>query len=378
MGVVSKLWNSRPIVLVRGFFELYGIVTTAWVLAGSGIVTLVVTLSLDWFWNLPPIVLVVLVVAVFLLVAAVILTVLNPVLQHRVSYKRQLESTSTKLRLVKAEKESLEERLQGAEQERDELRAKDLEKRTVEKKIKELNAETERFKAEIVRQQEQLNRYDADSLRFRQFLIDAWSEGTNLCGKNPTQEAAEDWAGHVRNLLERAMAKHIAYTILAHDPQFQSADPDASGAQKFLEMRVQRLENLRKTVANRDAIPLRSGFDPHEWKDWKSPPSTDSEEVEQLKARLREVERERDELRSGEWRQRVENWEAVILDFDFHTDNFASTGTYFDMEEYLKPEVVEMFKGRTFRVGNEAHGDSAYKPALLREIARIKRERGII
>jgi len=53
---------------------------------------------------------------------------------------------------------------------------------------------------------------------------------------------------------------------------------------------------------------------------------------------------ERDELRSGEWRQRVENWEAVILDFDFHNDNFASTDTYFDMEDYLRPEVVEMFK----------------------------------
>jgi hypothetical protein len=79
------------------------------------------------------------------------------------------------------------------------------------------------------------------------------------------------------------------------------------------------------------------------------------------------------------WRARVENWEAVILDFDFHTDNFASTATYFDMEEYLQPEVVEMFKKpRTVHIGNEAHGDLAYKPALLREVARIKRERGLI
>jgi hypothetical protein len=97
-----------------------------------------------------------------------------------------------------------------------------------------------------------------------------------------------------------------------------------------------------------------------------------------IKRENRKLKEERDELNSGEWRQRIENWEAVILDFDFHADNFASTGTYFDMEDYLRPEVVAMFKGRTFHVGNEAHGDSAYRTALLREIARIKREQGII
>jgi hypothetical protein len=351
---------------MRAAGEIYGIVV-----GGSALLGFAAPSVLELWFNLSALQKVGIGASTFLIALSLMLQIGKPLVKGRASLKEQLKRQSALLRRTEAEKQNAEEKRREAERERNELRAKELNKDTLEK-------ETQELRAEIVRQQEQLNRYDADSLRFRQFLIDAWSEGTDLCGKDPSEEAAADWAGQVRNLLERAMAKHIADTILAHDPQFQSADPDASGAQMFLEMRVQRLENLRKTVANRDAIPFRSGFDPHEWKDWKSPPSTDSEEVEQLKARLREVERERDELRSGEWRQRVENWEAVILDFDFHTDNFASTGTYFDMEDYLRPEVVAMFKGRTFHVGNEAHGDSAYKPALLREIARIKRERGII
>jgi hypothetical protein len=86
-----------------------------------------------------------------------------------------------------------------------------------------------------------------------------------------------------------------------------------------------------------------------------------------------------EEQAQEQWRQRIENWEAVVLDFDFQNGNFASTGTYFDMEDYLRPEVVEMFsKPRTAYVPNKAHGDSAHRTALLREIARIKTERGVV
>jgi predicted nuclease with TOPRIM domain len=93
------------------------------------------------------------------------------------------------------------------------------------------------------------------------------------------------------------------------------------------------------------------------------------------RAKLKE---QRDELRAGHRQARIERWRSVIVDFDFHTENFASTDTYYDMEPELRPEVVAMFKQRTFRVPNEAYGDSAYRTALLREVVRIEREWGLI
>ena len=99
-------------------------------------------------------------------------------------------------------------------------------------------------------------------------------------------------------------------------------------------------------------------------------------ERDQLFEVLQDTKRE---LKRGERRKRIEKWRSVICDFDFHAENFASTDTYFEMEQYLLPEVVEMFKRpRTVHIGNEVHGDLAYKPALLREVTRIEGEWGLL
>jgi hypothetical protein len=125
-------------------------------------------------------------------------------------------------------------------------------------------------------QEERLSEWDGDRQRFKHFLLEAWSEGTNLGGGNPSKEEAREWESHVRQLLEQARGKEFANKILSHDPNFQSADFDASDAQKFLEMRLQRVDQLSKNVTKSRAIQFRPGFDPYEWKDWKSPPSTSS------------------------------------------------------------------------------------------------------
>ena len=127
-----------------------------------------------------------------------------------------------------------------------------------------------------------MSEWDGDRQRFKHFLLEAWSEGTNLRGSNPSKEEAREWESHVRHLLEQARGKEFANKVLRHDPNFQSADFDASDAQKFLEMRLQRVDQLSKNVTKSRAIQLRSGFDPYEWKNWKSPPPIDSEEVEQI------------------------------------------------------------------------------------------------
>jgi chromosome segregation ATPase len=209
----------------------------------------------------------------FVIVLSLILHTGKPLLKRRVSIKDRLESLSVELRLTKAKKQGLEERLQRAEQERDELKAKDLQKETLQNKIKELGAESERLKAEIAWQQEQLNRFDGQRHRFGRFLIDAHSEGMELRGSRPSRAEALDWERHIRDLLERAVGRDIANDVLRDDPQFQSSEFDASSPQKFLELRLQRIENLRKIVANRGAILFRPNFDPYEWEDWKSPPA---------------------------------------------------------------------------------------------------------
>jgi hypothetical protein len=125
-----------------------------------------------------------------------------------------------------------------------------------------------------------LSEWDGDRQRFKHFLLEAWSEGTNLRGGNPSKEQAREWEGHVRHLLEQARDEEFADKALRHDPNFQSADFDASDAQKFLEMRLQRVNQLSKNVTKSGAIQFRSGFDPYEWKDWKSPPLTSSADTD--------------------------------------------------------------------------------------------------
>jgi hypothetical protein len=76
----------------------------------------------------------------------------------------------------------------------------------------------------------------------------------------------------------------------------------------------------------------------------------------------------------------IEGWRSVIPDYDLDRQDerqrFLKTDTYYQMKKYgLKPEVIEMFEAdRTFHVGKEVHGGTAYKSTLLDEVARIEEE----
>lgn len=104
------------------------------------------------------------------------------------------------------------------------------------------------------------------------------------------------------------------------------------------------------------------------------------EKVEQLKAERDALREEKRQDRQNQRRERIEQWRAFIQDFDFGTTKrFAGEDIYHQMKPYLRTEVIEMFETpRGFYVGNEAHGDSAYRQKLLEEVARIEREWGLI
>lgn len=167
------------------------------------------------------------------------------------------------------------------------------EKEALQQETEKLRAENERLKAVNSGQQEQLSNWEGDRRRLKEFLTEAWREGTNLRGSKPSKEEAQEWENHVRYLLEQAIGKEIADKVLRHDPHYQSGDFDASDAQKFLEMRLHRVERLQGNVAKQGAIPFRTGFAPYDWKDWKSPPQST------IEARLEELEAENENLKKG-------------------------------------------------------------------------------
>ena len=240
--------------------------------------------------------------------------------------------------------------------------------------------------------------YDGDRARLKELLTDAYVEGTSLRESEPDREAADEWATAVSRLIRAAFGDHPVEVFEDDSEDRLATDPNATREQAWLDNRLHRLDRLRQTLEVREAVPFRSGFDPHEWKDWKSPPPTGSEESEQLRAKLREVEQGRNSLRSevqqlramspeearirrDQRRKRIEDWRAAVRGF-YSGDTygyFAATDTYSEMRPHLRPEVIEMLETpRMSTVGNEARGDVAYRSALLDEIARIEGEWGLI
>ncbi len=100
-----------------------------------------------------------------------------------------------------------------------------------------------------------------------------------------------------------------------------------------------------------------------------------SSPTEELNRSVEEYQNLRDQRR-----KRIEEWRSAIRNHQFGDyPRFASTVAYSQMRPYLRPEVIEMLEApRTFHVGNEARGDSAYRTALLDEVARIEKEWGLI
>lgn len=148
----------------------------------------------------------------------------------------------------------------------------------LQEEFEKLRKEVKRLKAINVAQQEQLGKWDGNRRRFKQFLTDAWREGTNLRESKPSKEEAQEWERLVSHLIEQAVGKEIADKVLRHDPHYQSGDFDATDAQKFMEMRLHEVDRLKTDVANNSTIPFRSGFDPYAWEDWKTRPQEVSRE----------------------------------------------------------------------------------------------------
>ncbi len=133
---------------------------------------------------------------------------------------------------------------------------------------------TEHLEVENKKKQEKLNRFDGDRIKFKELLTDARREGMNLRESGPSEDGVREWEDRVHDLLEDALGKddYWAGRVLGDDPDFQSQFFGSSTAQKVLESHLNPLYNMIEWVKNQETIPFRRGFDPHDWKDWKSPP----------------------------------------------------------------------------------------------------------
>ena len=85
-----------------------------------------------------------------------------------------------------------------------------------------------------------------------------------------------------------------------------------------MEMRVQRVDQLSKNVARNSAIPFRSGFDPYEWEDWKSPPSTSPGDPAQLKHENKQLQQQHEKAATEAGLPPNVATERRIANCDFH------------------------------------------------------------
>jgi F0F1-type ATP synthase membrane subunit b/b' len=167
-----------------------------------------------------------------------------------------------------------------------------------------------------------------------------------------------------------------AWLWLRRDAALRRAEAERDEARSTLKTLEQRLEEFRvKMAGDLDKQIERTRQLTNELRNGRL-----AEENQSLKEQLRQAEQQRDELMSGERRKRIEDWRSAISNHEFGGyPRFASTAAYSQMKPYLRPKVVEMLEApRTFHVGNEARGDSAYQYTLLDEVARIEREWGLI
>lgn len=168
-----------------------------------------------------------------------------------------------------------------------------------------MRAEPERLKAEIAAQQERLARYEGDRKRFKELLQEAQVEGTALRESKPSerdvQEWARQWARRVYDFVRAACGDTPADVFMRSQGDRVSTDLDATREQAWMDNRLSRLHELIQAVGSRDTIPFRSSFDPHEWKDWKSPPkSLAASDAERLKESAERLEQEVKKLRQYE------------------------------------------------------------------------------
>lgn len=114
------------------------------------------------------------------------------------------------------------------------------------------------------KQQERLNRYDGDRIRFKELLQNALSKGAELRESKPSESEARGWAEGVRAFIEAAN-ETVAHRFMRVDPGGVSNDIDATPAQAYLDKRISRLTELIQKIASQDSVPFRSGFDPYDY-----------------------------------------------------------------------------------------------------------------
>ena len=138
----------------------------------------------------------------------------------------------------------------------------------------QLRGEVESLTGQKDKLQEEVNSRDADRDMYWGLLVDALKEGLELRESNPSKEDAQEWASYLHKLLEAAEGEWRVKPFRRPTPGYAYADLDATGEQAFMDYELSKLQELIQLVQSRQIIKFRSSFDPHEWKDWKSPPST--------------------------------------------------------------------------------------------------------
>jgi hypothetical protein len=138
------------------------------------------------------------------------------------------------------------------------------------------HAEIERLKREVDRLQQEVNSHDADRDAYWGLLAAALREGLSLRESAPSKEDVQKWTIHLHKLIENAQGEQAVKPFRRPTPGYAYADLDASGEQVFMDYRLAKLQDLIRRVESGQIIKFRADFDPHEWKDWKSPPPTSS------------------------------------------------------------------------------------------------------
>jgi hypothetical protein len=148
MGVVLRVWESKPVKLARAAFEIYGASKSLGAVGGSAVIGAfapsLVALGLD----LSPFQKWVIGVGTFVFALACILAILTPAVQRRVSISVRLKSVSE---------------------------------------------ENERLRKLAERLQAKVNRCDGDRIMFRNMLQDLQQEGVNLRESKPSRESVQEW-----------------------------------------------------------------------------------------------------------------------------------------------------------------------------------------
>jgi hypothetical protein len=259
----------------------------------------------------------------------------------------------------------------------------------------------------IEKQQEQLNCFDGDRQRFKELLTAALLEGRRLRENEPSDDDVQEWKAHMRDLLVAALGEGSRVdSVLKDDPAFESAVHGSTSEQKQIERSTNRLHDLIEWVKSPQAIPFRSGFDPHEWEDWKSPPpTTERAQIERLQASLHEATWQIDSLlrrvkelemmspdeyraRQDQRRKRIERWRADIQAGDFNIVplggvRFAHTETYSEMRPFLSQNIRTRFESplgalQTLSASPRKKGSAGDRRVLLDEVARIEAEWSVI